>query len=49
MIALGVPMAPGCVVNSLERGDEELETVCGGGFVLPVVRPYSAVTLKFEV
>lgn len=47
-ISLGVPVDTCYVVNFLERGDEEMERN-SGGFALPAVRPYSAVTLKVVV
>lgn len=49
VISLGVPVRGGYLVNSLERGEEEMATANGNGFALPAVWPYSAVTVKFGV
>ena len=48
-IELGVPVQRGCLTDFREVEREELEQVEDGVFALPDIRPYTAVTLKFEL
>ena len=48
-INLGISVNNGYLVDSCERGDEKLNKEANRAFDLPVVNPYSAVTLKFLI
>ncbi|MBN1266194.1 MAG: hypothetical protein JXA25_11915 [Anaerolineales bacterium] len=48
-IQLGIPVLRACLTNFREVEQGSLELMQDGCYVLPEVRPFSAVTLKFEL